>query len=292
MLGVPVAARWGGGGGFCGSAAVASFPARMSSSRDSPFSFSPDLVDIFGSPDSLNGAVRLAHPQLFDGSVERHLQLFANEHGGRGVCVRPGAELPANSVVGLFSGRLTCGRECRGDRLLSLPSLRVNQALLQLCVDAEAHSARFPSPLQAALYQHSCAGGSVVGEWQAADPIPTFQYLVARTSHALLPGEDLHWNFDEHTLDGLYTLSQADVLLRRRSGGLARRCPCEDPVPARSTALCAWLRQWTALLLVAHPAPRPRCGPSPSMMTRTSNLALLAAGLGAPGCPSSRPAPT
>lgn len=201
----------------------------MSSSRDSPFSFSPDLVDIFGSPDSLNGAVRLAHPQLFDGSVERHLQLFANEHGGRGVCVRPGAELPANSVVGLFSGRLTCGRECRGDRLLSLPSLRVNHASLQLCVDAAAHSARFPSPLQAALYQHSCAGGSVVGEWQAADPIPTFQYLVARTSHALLPGEDLHWNFDEHALDGLYTLSQADVLLRRRSGGLARRCPCEAP---------------------------------------------------------------
>jgi hypothetical protein len=34
----------------------------MTSSRDTPFSFSPEVLDIFGSPDALNGAVRIAQP--------------------------------------------------------------------------------------------------------------------------------------------------------------------------------------------------------------------------------------
>jgi hypothetical protein len=174
----------------------------MSSSRDTPFYFSPEVLDIFGPPDALNGAVRIAHPQLFDQSVERRLLIFDDERCGRGVRVRPGATLPARSVVGLFSGRMFCGSECRSDRLLSLPSLCVNRAHLKLCVDATAQSARFPSSLQAALYQHSCEGGPVVGEWVAAAPIPTFEYLIARTVHTLYQGDNLRWDFNQHALDG------------------------------------------------------------------------------------------
>jgi hypothetical protein len=145
--------------------------------------------------------------------------------------VRPGTTLPARSVVGLFSGRIFsrffCGSECRSDSLLSLPSLCVNRAHLKLCVDATAQSARFPSPLQAALYQHSCEGGPVVGEWVAAAPIPTFEYLIARTVHTLYQGDDLRlgWALNQHALDGSYSLSQPEALLWRRSGLLTRRCP-------------------------------------------------------------------
>ncbi len=48
----------------------------MSSSRNTPFSFSPEVLYIFGPPDALNGAVRIAHPQLFDHSVERSLLIW------------------------------------------------------------------------------------------------------------------------------------------------------------------------------------------------------------------------
>ena len=51
-----------------GPAAARQVRRRMTSSRDAPFSFSPDLRLSLGAPDSLNVALRHAFPGLFSQS--------------------------------------------------------------------------------------------------------------------------------------------------------------------------------------------------------------------------------
>jgi hypothetical protein len=83
----------------------------MSSSRDTPFSFSPEVLDIFGSPNALNGAVRIAHPQLFDHSVKRRLLIFDDHRmsavAGASACALAQLSLPtsssASSPAGVFA---------------------------------------------------------------------------------------------------------------------------------------------------------------------------------------------
>ncbi len=92
----------------------------------------------------------------------------------------------------------------------------------------------------------------MVGEWVADAPISTFEYLVARTTHTLYQGDDLRWDFNQHALDGPYSLSQPEALLWRRSGGLTRRCPCGTP---RDCPLDRLVRVSPAL--ATAPPPRP-----------------------------------
>ena len=76
----------------------------MSLSRDTPFSFSPDLRLSLGSPDALNVAVWGAFPCLFDGDYAptRATMLFSDERSGTWIVVWPGASIPAGTLVGLF----------------------------------------------------------------------------------------------------------------------------------------------------------------------------------------------
>jgi hypothetical protein len=98
----------------------------------------------------------------------------------------------------------------------------------------------------------------VVGEWVAAAPIPTFKYLIALTTHTLYQCDDLRWDFNQHALDGSYSLSQPEALLWRRSGGLTQRCPCGTP---RDCPLDRLMRVSPAL--ATSPPPRPnRFGPA------------------------------
>ena len=73
------------------------------SSRDAPFSFSPDLRLSLGAPDALNVAVRNAFPALFDSSYapRRASMPVTSERVGPGVGVRPGAVIPDGALVGL-----------------------------------------------------------------------------------------------------------------------------------------------------------------------------------------------
>ena len=80
----------------------------MTSSRDSPLSFSPDLRLSLGAPDALNVALRFAFPCLFnrDYGPTRAVAFVPDERSGPRLVVRPGASIPAGTLVGLFSGHI------------------------------------------------------------------------------------------------------------------------------------------------------------------------------------------
>ena len=199
----------------------------MSSSRDAPFSFSPDLRLSLGAPDALNVAVRNAFPALFDSSYapRRASMPVTSERVGPGVGIRPGAVIPDGALVGLFSGHIFFGSGVQGSRVLQLPPLSVGGAQLALAVDGAARSSRFPSAAEAALYSHSCTAATVVGTWWMDGPVPC---LVAHTSRRLTQLDRLVWDLDAHSLGG-YTSSHAEARAWRRAGHRSVRCSCNRP---------------------------------------------------------------
>ena len=102
----------------------------MSSSRDVPFSFSPDLRLSLGAPDALNVAVRTAFPALFDSSYapRRASMPVTSERVGPGDAHSPGgytssqAEARAWRRAGHRSVRCSCNRprDCPRDRFICL----------------------------------------------------------------------------------------------------------------------------------------------------------------------------
>ncbi len=74
----------------------------MTSSRDAPFSFSPDNRLSLGAPDSdaLNVALRFAFPCLFsrDYWPTRAVAFVPDERSGPRLVVRPGASIPAGTL--------------------------------------------------------------------------------------------------------------------------------------------------------------------------------------------------
>jgi hypothetical protein len=199
----------------------------MTSSRDSPFSFSPDLRLSLGAPDALNVSLRFAFPGLFSrdyGPTRAVAQVFDDRSGPR-LEVRPGASIPAGSLVGLFSGHLFVGTGVRGTRTISIPPGAAVPGALHLAVDGAARSSRFPSAAEAALYGHSCTTATVVGSWWFDGPVPC---LVAHASRTLLPGDCMTWDLDTCSSAG-YTSSHAEARAWRRAGNRTVRCSCNAP---------------------------------------------------------------
>lgn len=199
----------------------------MSSSRDSPFSFSPDLRSILGSPDSLNAAFRGAFWVLLDADsgVARATRPCSDGLLGAGVCVLAGSHIPAGEPVGFLGGHLFLGSRAAGSRDVALPIFQAHGVDLRAAVDGAAQSARFPSGVAAALYEHTCTDASVTGDWWLGGPVPC---LVARTTRPLSQFDRLRWNRDEISAVG-YTSSQAEARVWRRAGHRTRRCTCNAP---------------------------------------------------------------
>jgi hypothetical protein len=199
----------------------------MSSSRDAPFSFSPDLRSSLGPPDRLNVVVRTAFPALFDRDrgPSRAALPFSSEFAGSGVAVRPGAVIPAGAEVGLFTGHVFSGPGARGAHIVEIPSFNVHGVELRLVVDGTARASRYPSAAEAALYGHACTDPTVLGTWWMDGPVPC---LVARTTRRLQQGDWLVWDRDAHASGG-YTSSHAEARAWRRAGHRTARCACNAP---------------------------------------------------------------
>lgn len=199
----------------------------MTSSRDSPFSFSPDLRLSLGSPEALNVALRASFPRLFDRDYAptRAVSVVPADSTGPRLMVRPGAVVPAGALVGLYSGHIFIGAGARGTRIISIPPAAGAAAALQLAVDGAARSSRFPSAVEAALYGHSCSAPTVAGSWWHDGLVPC---LLAHTVRELHQGDCLVWNLDACSLDG-YTSSHAEARAWRRSGNRTVRCSCNAP---------------------------------------------------------------
>jgi hypothetical protein len=188
----------------------------MTSSRDAPFSFSLDLRAALGAPDVLNVAMRFSFPCLFDRDYapSRAVTLIPGERYTSRLEVRPGATIPARTLVGLFSGHICCGLGVRCTCRISIPPVALGATLLQLAVDGAARSSRFPSAVEAVLYGHSYSAPTVVGFWWHEGPVPC---LLAHTARDLCQGDALLWDLDACSAVG-YTSSHAEARSWRRAG--------------------------------------------------------------------------
>jgi hypothetical protein len=195
----------------------------MTSSRDFPFSFSPDLLLSLGAPDGLNFALRFAFPCLFSEGYAPTRAVMSVSAAGSGprLEVRPGACIPAGTLVGLFSGHIFFGDGARGTRTISIPPAASGPRAWRLAVDGAARSSRFPS----AVEEHSCAAATVSGSWWHEGPVPC---LLAHTARNLRSGDRLSWDLDVCSPGG-YTSSHAEARAWRKAGGRTVRCSCNAP---------------------------------------------------------------
>ena len=204
----------------------------MSSSRSTPFSFSPDVAITLGPPGEMNGAIRASFPQLFDGSVSRLTRDFHDNLCGHGILVRQGVTIPPRTIVAMFTGHMYEGATTRGDFSISLPPFFTHGVDIQLSVDGAAQSARYPTSTQAALIRHSCSDPTVAGEWWHGGVAGGFHppVLIARTLVTLYSGEDLTWNFDDlEDPRNPYTLSPLAAESWRDAGNATIPCRCNEP---------------------------------------------------------------
>ncbi len=72
--------------------------------------------------------------------------LPAGLHPDPRVAVRPGRQVPANTVVCLYSGHMFAGPALRGDFYVAMPPTPTRWGPLHFGVDAAAVVARFPAP--------------------------------------------------------------------------------------------------------------------------------------------------
>ena len=210
-----------------GPAAARQVRRRMTSSRDAPFSFSPDLRLSLGAPDALNVALRHAFPCLFSQSYgpTRAVAYVPDGRFGPRLVVRPGAFIPTGALVGLFSGHIFVGDGVRGTRTVSIPPGRAGPRGRGLAVDGAARSSRFPSAVEAAIYDHSCAAATLTGSWWFDGPVPC---LLAHAARDLTAGDHLAWDLDAFSSVG-YTSSHAEARAWRRAGNRTARCSCNAP---------------------------------------------------------------
>ena len=201
----------------------------MSSSRDYPFTFSPNLRDSLGTPDRLNTEIRTAFPSLFDNSIKSRLTYVNDDLLGPGVMMRhsPQPPLPAGTPVGLFAGHVTLDWHRRDITTLPLPTFPIHGVEVRLSIHASALMRRSPSPITAALFNHHCNEPTLHSTWWLDGQIPC---LIALTSRDLYPGDRLSWNFNLHDPTAPYamTLPQSHIF-RRASGIRVHRCTCSMP---------------------------------------------------------------
>ncbi len=78
---------------------------QMSSSRNHPFSFSPEIREILGPPSRIKAEARATYPALFDSTIADRLTYVNDNCLGPCVMMRwvPQTLIPAGTPVGIFS---------------------------------------------------------------------------------------------------------------------------------------------------------------------------------------------
>ena len=168
------------------------------------------------------------------------VRLRPSQHTGRGVSLVDGVRVLAGSPLGLYFGSV-CRCPPTDEYALALPHFWESGSRHDLVVDAtEACRSRRPSPLNVALYGHSCMDRTVSLSTVRLGTIPC---TVAHATFDLRDDQALVWNYDGDRRGSSYTLDadERDELLGK--GGRVVPCACRAPDPCPRAR---WLRCFTS----------------------------------------------
>ena len=206
------------------------------SARIDPTFFTTTEPDLQAWVDEANALLPDSLPFVRDLREHPIVRLRPSQHTGRGVSLVDGVRVLAGAPLGLYFGSI-CRCPPTDEYALALPHLWDSGSRYDLVVDAtEACRGRRPSPLNVAMYGHSCLDRTVSLSTVRLGVLPC---TVAHATFDLRDGQALVWNFDGDLLGRSYTLDadERDELLGQ--GCHVIPCACRAPDPCPRTR---WLR--------------------------------------------------
>jgi hypothetical protein len=195
--------------------------------------FSSSDPDLDAYVRALDERVALTFPEFADGPASAHLRLDRNEFSGRGVSLAPGYLPPAGKALAFYFGPVVDDGPS-GEFVLDLPSFRVGRRTWRPSIDAAA-ICRSPSPPagNAALFNHTCHGATVVLRQPDELRVCRLPCVAAYPTDALQPGGPLLWDYDGggHRGNGAFSVDLARSLELRAEGVDSVRCACRGALP-------------------------------------------------------------
>ena len=185
----------------------------------------PELAARVAAADGL--APGLLSPVL-DSRARSVVRLHEHPATGWGVVLADGASAPAGSLLGLYFGDI-CREPSSAEYALELPHFWSGAERLDLFVDAAAScQGPDPSPVNAAMYAHSCRDATMVLSATRLGPMPC---IVARSRADLRGGQALTWNYDGHGQGSAYTIDRHRRAELLADGVAMVPCACRSPTP-------------------------------------------------------------
>jgi hypothetical protein len=187
----------------------------------------PELAARVAAADGL--APGLLSPVL-DSRARSIVRLYEHPATGWGVVLADGASAPAGSLLGLYFGDICREPEpSSAEYALELPHFWSGAERLDLFVDAAAScQGPDPSPVNAAMYAHSCRDATMVLSATRLGPMPC---IVARSRADLRGGQALTWNYDGHGQGSAYTIDRHRRAELLAEGVAMVPCACRSPTP-------------------------------------------------------------
>ena len=186
----------------------------------------PDLAAWGAEADDLTPSLLSS---VLDSRSRSIVRLHEHPATGWGVVLADGASVPTGALLGLYFGDI-CREPSSAEYPLELPHFWSGDDRLDLFVDAAASSqGPDPSPVNAAMYAHSCRDATVALSATRLGPMPC---IVARSRSALRGGQALTWNYDGHIQGSAYTID------RHRRAELLAEGVAMVPCTCRAPALC------------------------------------------------------
>ena len=186
----------------------------------------PDLLEWTR---ELDDGVGLEFPDFLDDRAARRVVLRPDEFTGRGVCLADGVPRDHRIPVGFYHGMVRTWTP-QDDYVLAVRTFRRGGSSWRLSLDAGSLCRRAnPSPINVALYNHTCGEASVQLSWSRASTIPL---ALAFAPAGLPPGSRLRWNYDGlgRAAADRFTMSQPERDAWVLDGFEAAACACARPL--------------------------------------------------------------
>ena len=165
---------------------------------------------------------------MLDGGARPVVRLYEHPVTGWGVVVADGASVPAGTILGLYFGDI-CREPSSAEYALELPHFWSGDVRFDLFVDAATScQGPDPSPVNAAMYAHSCRDATMVLSATRLGPLPC---IVARSRSSLRGGQTLTWNYDGHGQGSAYTIDRHRRAELLAEGTAMVPCACRAPAP-------------------------------------------------------------